>query len=168
MSVSFLFDGNFIKFKEFSNEFFDKNAELKHAEMEMEMLMLSGYIYNFVGDLNMSRHFYTKGLEQSNLLSKEFYKAVCLSNIGIIDAEKESDELFDQLDIDIIQEEDENLMENENSNMMQDEDGNIVDEDGNIIEYNQNDNDMYNYNDNNNNNFNMGNVYEEENEDGDV
>mmetsp|Transcript_37277 Transcript_37277/g.38678 ORF Transcript_37277/g.38678 Transcript_37277/m.38678 type:complete len:160 (+) Transcript_37277:86-565(+) len=98
MSISLLFDGNIRKFKEFCNEFFDKNSELKHTEMEMEMLMVAGFVYEFIGEMDMARHYYTKGYEQAKALKKEFYTAVCLSNLGVIDASKENDDLFDYLE----------------------------------------------------------------------
>ena len=101
MSISFLFDGNIVRFKEFSKEFFERNNELKHPEMEMEMLILSGFIYNFVGDLSTSKNFFTKGLQQAQLNKKDFYKAVCLSNLGVIDAEEEFEDAFAQLEIDM-------------------------------------------------------------------
>jgi hypothetical protein len=98
MSISFLFDGNIARYKEFSNEFFDKNSELKHDEMEMEMLMISGFVYNFVGDENMSNHYYQKAYDKAKSMSKEFYKACCLSNLGVLDASKEIDDLLANLE----------------------------------------------------------------------
>lgn len=118
MSISFLFDGNIARFKEFANEFFEKNAELKHSEMEMEMLILAAFIYNFEGDEEMSYHYYIKGYEQAKIMNKEFYKATCLSNLGIINSNKEMDELFNALDIENSDEEDnEEEMDNEIGNM---------------------------------------------------
>ncbi len=113
MSISFLFDGNIARFKEFSNEFFDKNSELKHDEMEMEMLMIAGFVYNFVGDDNMSTHYYQKAYEKAKVMSKDFYKACCLSNLGILDASREIDNLFANLEINNFKEENEIGIDNE-------------------------------------------------------
>lgn len=100
MSISFLIDGNINKFKEFSSEFFEKNSELKHQEMEMEMLMLSGFIYNFIGDIEMSSHYFNKAYQQAVSINKDFYKACSLCNLGVIDANKEMDDLFNSLELD--------------------------------------------------------------------
>lgn len=79
--------------------------------MEMEMLMISGFVYNFIGDIDMARHYYTKGYEQANNLGKEYYKAVCLSNLGVIDSNKELDDLFNSLESNFEQEEQEDMVE---------------------------------------------------------
>ncbi len=97
MSISFLFNGNLQKFKEFSNEFYEKNSSLKHPEMEMEMLMVSGFIYNFVKDYQKAFYFYSKALDQANTTKNEYYKAACLSNIGVINSSSLIDEEFEKL-----------------------------------------------------------------------
>lgn len=107
MSISFLFNGDFEKFREFSNVFFDKNATLKHPEMEMEMLMLAGFVYNFINEDQTSYHFYKKGLDQAIQVGNEFYKAVCLSNIGVLNSKTTIDDYFNRL-------EDEQLMFEQN------------------------------------------------------
>lgn len=135
MSISFLFDGHIKKFKEFANEFFDKNSELKHAEMEMEMLMLAGFINEFIGESQMAKHYYTKGFEQATLLNKDFYKALCLSNIGIIDANSEMNDLFDNLEIEEDDERENDLQEIQEDNM----EGEDYYEGKNVIDTNQND-----------------------------
>lgn len=113
MSISFLFDGNIARFKEFSNEFFDKNSELKHDEMEMEMLMVAGFVYNFIGDDNMATHYYQKAYEKAKLMSKDFYKACCLSNLGVLEAGREVDNLFETLEYNNLNMENEIGIEND-------------------------------------------------------
>lgn len=98
MSISFLFDGNIEKYIEFSNEFFDKNQDLKHNEMEMEMLLISGFIYDYIKETEISRQYYEKALEKSRELNNEYYKALCLCNIGIMDADNEINELFENIE----------------------------------------------------------------------
>ena len=97
MSISFLFNGNLQKFKEFSNEFYEKNSSLKHPEMEMEMLMVSGFIYNFVKDYQKAFYFYSKALDQANTTKNEYYKAACLSNIGVINSSSLIEEELEKL-----------------------------------------------------------------------
>lgn len=98
MSISYLFDGNIEKYIEFSNEFFDKNQDLKHNEMEMEMLLISGFIYDYIKESEISRQYYEKALEKSRELNNEYYKALCLCNIGIMDADNEINELFESIE----------------------------------------------------------------------
>ena len=43
--------------------FFDKNKTLKHTEMELEMLMISGFIYNLCQNLDTAKEFYDSSLK---------------------------------------------------------------------------------------------------------
>ena len=48
---------------EFSEEFFNRNKMLKHAEMELEMLMLTGYVYNLCSNFEAAKESYTLALK---------------------------------------------------------------------------------------------------------
>ena len=97
LAISFIFIGNIEAFIEHSNEFSEKNKSLGHIEMELEMQILSGYIYNFIGDLDSSKEFYKKSFNNSRFCENERYKAVSLCNIGIIEADKDINEFLDDL-----------------------------------------------------------------------
>ena len=95
LAISYIFIGNIEAFIEHSNEFFEKNKSLAHIEMDLEMQILSGYIYNYTGELEVSKDFYKKSLKNSLMCENERYKAVSLCNIGIIEADKDiNDFLF--------------------------------------------------------------------------
>lgn len=98
MSISLLFNGNIEKYNEFSNEFFEKNKILKHPEMEMEMLMLSGFVFNYLKDYEKAYDFYSKGLVFASKIKNEYYKAVCLSNLGTINFFNSIDEEFKEIE----------------------------------------------------------------------
>ena len=89
LSISYIFIGNIEAFIEHSNEFSEKNKSLGHIEMDLEMQILSGYIYNYTGDLDVSKEFYKKSLKNSLMCENERYKEVSLCNIGIIEADKD-------------------------------------------------------------------------------
>jgi hypothetical protein len=97
LAISYIFIGNIEAFIEHSNEFSEKNKSLGHIEMDLEMQILSGYIYNFIGDLDSSKDFYKKSLKNSLICENERYKAVSLCNIGIIEADKDINEFLDNL-----------------------------------------------------------------------
>ena len=121
LAISYIFIGNIEAFIEHSNEFSEKNKSLGHIEMDLEMQILSGYIYNYTGDLDVSKDFYKKSLKNSLLCENERYKAVSLCNIGIIEADKDIDdflvslgdpELAEKIDLDF-KDNDELLNENQ-------------------------------------------------------
>ena len=121
LAISYIFIGNIEAFIEHSNEFSEKNKSLGHIEMDLEMQILSGYIYNYTGDLDVSKDFYKKSLKNSLLCENERYKAVSLCNIGIIEADKDIDdflvslgdpELAEKIDLDY-KDNDELLNENQ-------------------------------------------------------
>ena len=97
LAISYIFIGNIEAFIEHSNEFSEKNKSLGHIEMDLEMQILSGYIYNYTGDLDISKDFYKKSLKNSLLCENERYKAVSLCNIGIIEADKDINEFLNNL-----------------------------------------------------------------------
>ena len=97
LSISYIFIGDVKAFKENSYEFSDKNRTLGHKEMDLEMQILSGYIYNFTGDLEVSKDFYKKSLKNSLICENEKYKALSLCNIGIIEADKDIHDYLDSL-----------------------------------------------------------------------
>ena len=121
LAISYIFIGNIEAFIEHSNEFSEKNKSLGHIEMDLEMQILSGYIYNYTGDLEVSKDFYKKSLKNSIMCENERYKAVSLCNIGIIEADKDIDdflvslgdpELAEKIDLDY-KDNDELLNENQ-------------------------------------------------------
>jgi len=97
LAISYIFIGNIEAFIEHSNEFSEKNSSLGHIEMDLEMQILSGYIYNFTGDLEVSKDFYKKSLKNSLICENEKYKALSLCNIGIIEADKDIHDYLDSL-----------------------------------------------------------------------
>ena len=97
LAISYIFIGNIEAFIEHSNEFSEKNKSLGQLEMDLEMQILSGYIYNYIGDLDLSKDFYKKSLKNSLMCENERYKAISLCNIGIIEADKDIDEFLDDL-----------------------------------------------------------------------
>ena len=94
LAISYIFIGNIESFIEHSNEFSEKNRSLGHIEMDLEMQILSGYIYNYTGDLDVSKDFYKKSLKNSLMCENERYKHVSLCNIGIIEADKDIDDFL--------------------------------------------------------------------------
>ena len=92
LAICYIFIGDIDAFIEHSNEFSEKNKSLGHIEMDLEMQILSGYIYNYTGDLEVSKDFYKKSLKNSLICENERYKAVSLCNIGIIEADKDIDD----------------------------------------------------------------------------
>ena len=121
LAISYIFIGNIEAFIEHSNEFSEKNKSLGHIEMDLEMQILSGYIYNYTRDLEVSKDFYKKSLKNSIMCENERYKAVSLCNIGIIEADKDIDdflvslgdpELAEKIDLDY-KDNDELLNENQ-------------------------------------------------------
>ena len=97
LSICFIFIGDINSFIEHSNEFTEKNKSLGHIEMDLEIQILSGYVYNYKGDLDKAKQFYKDSLQNSLLCENERYKHVSLCNIGIIEADKNIDEFWTQL-----------------------------------------------------------------------
>ena len=94
LAISYIFIGNIESFIEHSNEFSEKNRSLGHIEMDLAIQILSGYIYNYTGDLDVSKDFYKKSLKNSLMCENERYKHVSLCNIGIIEADKDIDDFL--------------------------------------------------------------------------
>ena len=65
--------------------------------MDLEIQILSGYVYNYKGDLDEAKKFYKDSLQNSLLCENERYKHVSLCNIGIIEANKNIDEFWNNL-----------------------------------------------------------------------
>ena len=65
---------NFQNFFEISEEFFTKNKTLKNNSMEMEMLMMTGFVYSHEKNTDLSREFYLNALKKSTLNKNTFYK----------------------------------------------------------------------------------------------
>ena len=68
--------------------------------MEMEMLILTGFMNNFKGSSEISKEFYFKALKHSTFNKNTFYKEVSLCNIGIIECNQTFDEYLEKLNND--------------------------------------------------------------------
>ena len=97
LAICFIFIGDIDSFIEHSNEFSEKNKSLGHIEMDLEIQILSGYVYNYKSDLDKAKEFYKSSLQNSLLCENERYKHVSLCNIGIIEADKHIDEFWTNL-----------------------------------------------------------------------
>ena len=150
LAISYIFTGNIEAFIDHSEQFFENNKTLKHIEMELEMQILSGYIYNYVRNLETSESFYKSALANSVTCENERYKAVSLCNIGIINADKDIDIFLTNLgdpvksqnmkiDYDDEEELNENEEQNENQNEEQYKNNNMEyqDEENNVQNINQ-------------------------------
>lgn len=62
--------------------------------MELEMQMLTGYVYSFCNVFDRAKEYYENGLRKASESTDEEYEAISLSNIGIIEANKDIDEFF--------------------------------------------------------------------------
>ena len=97
LAICYIFIGDIDAFIEHSNEFSEKNKSLGHIEMDLEIQILSGYVYNYKTDLDKAKIFYKNSLQNSLLCENEHYKQVSLCNIGIIEADKHIDEFWENL-----------------------------------------------------------------------
>ena len=97
LAICYIFIGDIDAFIEHSKEFSEKNRSLGHIEMDLEIQILSGYVYNYKGDLDEAKKFYKDSLQNSLLCENERYKHVSLCNIGIIEANKNIDEFWNNL-----------------------------------------------------------------------
>ena len=97
LAICYIFIGDIDAFIEHSNEFSEKNKSLGHIEMDLEIQILSGYVYNYKNDLDKAKNFYKNSLQNSLLCENERYKQVSLCNIGIIEADKHIDEFWEKL-----------------------------------------------------------------------
>ena len=97
LAICYIFIGDINAFIEHSNEFSEKNKSLGHIEMDLEIQILSGYVYNYKSDLEKAKNFYKSSLQNSLLCENESYKQVSLCNIGIIEADKHIDEFWENL-----------------------------------------------------------------------
>ena len=97
LAICFIFIGDIDSFIEHSNEFSEKNKSLGHIEMDLEIQILSGYVYNYKNDLDKAKDFYKSSLQNALLCENERYKQVSLCNIGIIEADKHIDDFWNNL-----------------------------------------------------------------------
>ena len=97
LAICFIFIGDIDAFIEHSNEFSEKNKSLGHIEMDLEIQILSGYVYNYKSDLDKAKDFYKSSLHNALLCENERYKHVSLCNIGIIEGDKHIDEFWNNL-----------------------------------------------------------------------
>ena len=97
LAICFIFIGDIDSFIEHSNEFSEKNKSLGHIEMDLEIQILSGYVYNYKNDLDKAKDFYKSSLQNALLCENERYKHVSLCNIGIIEADKHIDDFWNNL-----------------------------------------------------------------------
>lgn len=98
LAISHIFLGNANTFWDYSEEFFKKNNSLGHLEMELEMRMLNGFIWNFCNKYDTAREFYENALEKAKEIESEKAKAVALCNLGVIEAEKDYEEYLNALE----------------------------------------------------------------------
>ena len=65
--------------------------------MEMEMLILTGFMNNYQGSSDICKEFYFKALKQSSFNKNTFYKEVSLCNIGFIECNRTFDDYLENL-----------------------------------------------------------------------
>jgi hypothetical protein len=65
--------------------------------MELEMLMITGFIHSFSDNYDNATEIYTKALKHANNSEHEFYKSLSLCNVGIIEANKDYEEYLNNL-----------------------------------------------------------------------
>ena len=97
LAICYIFIGDIKAFIEHSNEFSEKNKSLGHIEMDLEIQILSGYVFNYKGELEKAKLFYKSSLQNSLICENERYKHVSLCNIGIIEGDKHIDEFWENL-----------------------------------------------------------------------
>ena len=149
LAISYIFTGNIEAYIDHSEQFFENNKTLKHIEMELEMQILSGYIYNYIRNLDSSESFYKSALANSVTCENERYKAVSLCNIGIIEADKDIDIFLtnlgdpiksQNLKIDYDDEDEQNENENEENEEQNEQ------QENNNMQYQEEENNMPNIN----------------------
>ena len=89
LAISHLFIGNINEFITYSDAFFSKNKSLNHKDMELEMQLLNGYVYNYCGNIDVSKEYYKKSLIRAANISNEDKVRLSLCNIGLIEAERD-------------------------------------------------------------------------------
>ena len=57
--------------------------------MELEMQLLNGYVYNYCGNIDVSKEYYKKSLIRAANISNEDKVRLSLCNIGLIEAERD-------------------------------------------------------------------------------
>ena len=97
LAICYIFVGDIKAFIEHSNEFSEKNKSLGHIEMDLEIQILSGYVFNYKGELDKAKIYYKSSLQNSLICENERYKQVSLCNIGIIEGDKHIDEFWENL-----------------------------------------------------------------------
>ena len=135
LAISHIFLGNANTFWDYSEEFFKKNNSLGHLEMELEMRMLNGFIWNFCNKYDTAREFYENALEKAKEIESEKAKAVALCNLGVIEAEKDYEEYLNALEEGVYEKEGEEDEGEINEDDKQDEEDHDVD--GGDGEYNE-------------------------------
>ena len=76
------------------------------------MIILNGYIYNYTGDLDISKELYKQTLKKSILCENESYKHASLSNIGKIEVDKNINNFLEKIVFDY----NDNLLKIKNKN----------------------------------------------------
>ena len=135
LAISHIFLGNANTFWDYSEEFFKKNNSLGHLDMELELRMLNGFIWNFCNKYDTAREFYENALEKAKEIESEKAKAVALCNLGVIEAEKDYEEYLNALEEGVYEKEGEEDEGEINEDDKQDEEDHDVD--GGDGEYNE-------------------------------
>ena len=97
LAITKLFLGNINEFFNYSNEFFNKNKRLNHKDIELEMDLLNGFIYNFINNYDIAKDFYKKALNKAEECSNIEKVQLAIVNIGMIDAERNIDEYMNDV-----------------------------------------------------------------------
>lgn len=63
------------------------------------MLVLSGFVSNFQGKYKDAMNFYTKAFYEAQDQKHEFFKEICLTNLGVIPALTSVDDILDNLEL---------------------------------------------------------------------
>lgn len=63
LGISNLFLTNFDAFLKFSEEFINKNKTLKNQDMELEMLMITGFVLEYIDSYDLSHELFQKSKE---------------------------------------------------------------------------------------------------------
>ena len=97
LAITKLFLGNINEFISYSNEFFNKNKRLNHKDIELEMDLLNGFIYNYIKNYDISKDFYKKALNKAEECSNIDKVQLAIVNIGMIEAERNIDEYMNDV-----------------------------------------------------------------------
>lgn len=97
LALSYIFLDNFERFCEHADQFFEKNKTLNHLEMELEMLIVTGFVYNIYRRSDLAKEIYNDALNKASSWEAQNYRSVSLCNIGIIEAEKDFEDYLNNL-----------------------------------------------------------------------